>query len=464
MMGKLLKGGVAAIAVFAIVWLAVIIWWQESNTLPSAAEVTLYLVVLPVGLILAFLGTRALVQKARAPKPAAPADMDGAQAAPAPPPEAPRMAVISSAVVNALGEDAGAFLRELRSAPRPGLDKELTDGRGFPIFAVRMPDLDPADLRPRLEDANPPAALLWNNEAVRAVALLTQVVLDLASQAHMHPRATRVGSDSPTLHLRVHLLLPARWDAMLHTGTASWVESAIAGSWPADRMSVTAHPIHGETEVLELLDRLRLAADQNPASEVHLLAACDSYIDRHTVTAWERQRLLMTADNQQGRVPGEGAAGLLIASAAIAGEIVQPPILLSPAASLRRATSADAARAHNELPLNDLAAQLLAAHAVDAATVSAIFSDADHRGSRSTETLQLVATQFTHLDPGVDGLCLGASCGHLGIAAPLATLAVAAEASAQTGEPVLTTLTQSTHLRAALLLAPEAPAASSPNL
>ena len=42
-MTRFLKTGLLLALVFGVVWLAVIIWWQESRTLPTGVDIGLYL-------------------------------------------------------------------------------------------------------------------------------------------------------------------------------------------------------------------------------------------------------------------------------------------------------------------------------------------------------------------------------------------------------------------------------------
>ena len=52
-MSRILKTGLLAALVFGLVWLAVIIWWQESHTLPTGVDIGLYLFALPLALLAA---------------------------------------------------------------------------------------------------------------------------------------------------------------------------------------------------------------------------------------------------------------------------------------------------------------------------------------------------------------------------------------------------------------------------
>ncbi|MCV6800429.1 hypothetical protein OII43_30540, partial [Achromobacter ruhlandii] len=87
-MTRFLKTGLLLALVFGVVWLAVIIWWQESRTLPTGLDIGLYLFALPLALIAAgWAGLRIARarREARAAAAAAPAaDTRAATVTPAP--------------------------------------------------------------------------------------------------------------------------------------------------------------------------------------------------------------------------------------------------------------------------------------------------------------------------------------------------------------------------------------------
>ena len=142
-MARVLKKGLLILALFAAVWLAVIIWWQESRTLPTGVDIGLYLFALPLALLAAlWLGVRA-VRAARAPKPE-PAAEPQAQT-----PAAPHLAelrVVATAARAAAGVDAAAIGQAMAEQKRPELDAELKTPQGFPIFAGRVPGLNDLEL------------------------------------------------------------------------------------------------------------------------------------------------------------------------------------------------------------------------------------------------------------------------------------------------------------------------------
>lgn len=200
----------------------------------------------------------------------------------------------------------------------------------------------------------------------------------------------------------------------------------------------------------------QLAAEPGDAQaepQWRIVLAGDGYLDAEQVASWDASSALLTHANPQGRVPGEAAAGLLLAPAGTQAEL---QLTLSPV--LPRQKPADARGAQAEAPLTDLARDLLQAARVAPDSIAHILSDADHRGSRPLEPLSVATQLFAHLDGGKDCQALGVACGHTGAAASLLTLAVAGETCMQLDQPVLTLTLQDPALRAAALVS--RPAAS----
>ncbi|WP_417224599.1 hypothetical protein [Achromobacter spanius] len=133
-MARLLKKSLLVLALFAVVWLAVIIWWQESRTLPTGVDIGLYLFALPLALLGAlWLGARAL-RAARAPKPHPLASAPATDEAPA---ALAELRIVAVAARAAAGPDAAEIAQALAEQKRPELDPELKTLQGFPVFAAR---------------------------------------------------------------------------------------------------------------------------------------------------------------------------------------------------------------------------------------------------------------------------------------------------------------------------------------
>lgn len=448
---RLLKKGLIVLALFAVVWLAVIIWWQESRTLPTGVDIGLYLFALPLALLAAFwLGAR-LVRAARAPR-AAPATAEAAAPANAPPPAA-ELRLIAVAARAAVGADTAAIATALAEQKRPELDAELKTPQGFPIFAARVPGMDDMELYAAAREQGAPADALAT-ATLRATALLAEVARALTQEAHARVTDLDVPAreaDWPLL--RFEVLLPAHWSDAARQRALAAVRAA-AGVWPDARIRAACHPARDTMAAEQLLRQLAAEpGDAQAEPQWRIVLAGDGYLDAEQVASWDASSALLTHANPQGRVPGEAAAGLLLAPAGTQAEL---QLTLSPV--LPRQKPADARGAQAEAPLTDLARDLLQAARVAPDSIAHILSDADHRGSRPLEPLSVATQLFAHLDGGKDCQALGVACGHTGAAASLLTLAVAGETCMQLDQPVLTLTLQDPALRAAALVS--RPAAS----
>ncbi|OWT69111.1 hypothetical protein [Achromobacter sp. HZ34] len=528
-MSRLLKSGLIIALVFGVVWLAVIIWWQETRALPTAVDIALLLFVLPLTLLcLGWLGLRT-ARAARAPKAqgaAATTTATATAAAPAQRTLTARLALLGASVRTAVGADAASTRQALAEQGRPQLDPQLKDVRGFPVFGARVGTLDTNELRMQAVAADVPYEA-QDDEALRATALLRAVMEDARDRAVDHVLSVRMPAgpsekdeDWPMLH--VDVMLPGAWTAAARDRAVPVAAGALRGiaaagaAWPAARLALVTHEVSDDTTVpahlhtigmrtaeaqAEIQARAQAQAatpatsyrnnaggtsqvprfDTNAArdtgnntgnnagnnagrndlarnngplgpepSPLRIVAAADSYISQGRASAWQGQRRLMTAEQPQGMVPGEAAAALLLAAVPAPGQ-GQYVATLAPYAS--RAASADARGAAADPALPGLAQTLLQEQGLAAGSLAALVSDADHRGSRPIEILQLASALAPHLDPNQDCLAAGNGCGHVGAGAALLALALAADASEALNAPVLAVLTQDPLLRGIAVVA-----------
>lgn len=391
-----------------------------------------------------WLGARGL-RAARAPK-AAPAQAASEAAAEAPArPAALRLVAVAARA--APGANALAIAEALAEQKRPELDTELKSPQGFPILAARVPGMDDLALYTVAREQGAAADALAT-ATLRVTALLADIAQALTQDAHARVTELDVPAreeDWPRLHLDV--LLPADWSEAARQRALAAVRSA-AGVWPDARIGATDHLARDAMAADHLLRQLAAAPlDAKAEPQWRIVLAGDGYVDAEQVARWDGSAMLLTHANPQGRVPGEAAAGLLLATPDAQAEW---QVTLSPV--LPRQKSADARGAQAEGALTDMARDLLQAANVPADSVSHIISDADHRGSRPLEPLSVASQLFAHLDAATDCQAVGMACGHTGAAASLLTLAVACETSLQTDQPVLTLTLQDPALRAAALV------------
>lgn len=455
-MGRLLKKSLLVLALFAVVWLAVIIWWQESRTLPTGVDIGLYLFALPLAVLGAlWLGARA-VRAARAPKPEPLASAPATEEAPA---ALAKLRIVAVAARAAAGPDAAGIAEALAEQQRPELDPELKTLQGFPIFAARVPQLDDVELYAAARERGAPAEALAT-AGLRATALLADIAATLTNDAHRRVTELDVPArDEDWPLLRFDIVLPASWPQAARERARAQVLAA-AGVWPDTRVSATEHGARDAMAVDMLLRELASASSSAAdAPTWRIVLAADGYVDQDLVAQWDADALLLTHANPQGRVPGEAAAGVLLGqvhatATASTADATDVHVALSPVT--HRQKPADARGAQAEPALADLTRDLVQRAAIAPDSVIHVISDADHRGSRPLEALNVASQLFEHLDTAKDCHAVGVACGHTGVAASLLTLAVACEACMQAEpqpQPAVVTLTlQDPALRCASLV------------
>ena len=453
-MGRLLKKSLLVLALFAVVWLAVIIWWQESRTLPTGVDIGLYLFALPLAVLGAlWLGAKAL-RAARAPKPQPLASAPATEEAPA---ALAKLRIVAVAARAAAGPDAAGIAEALAEQQRPELDPELKTLQGFPVFAARVPQLDDVELYAAARERGAPAEALAT-AGLRATALLADIAATLTNDAHRRVTELDVPArDEDWPLLRFDIVLPASWPQAARERARAQVLAA-AGVWPDTRVSAIEHSARDAMAVDLLLRELASASgNANDVPTWRIVLAADGYVDQDLVAQWDADAMLLTHANPQGRVPGEAAAGVLLGqthatSTASAADAADVHVALSPV--MHRQKPADARGAQAEPALADLTRDLMQRAAIAPDSVIHVISDADHRGSRPLEALNVASQLFEHLDTAKDCHAVGVACGHTGVAASLLTLAVASEACMQSeSQPAVVTLTlQDPALRCASLV------------
>jgi len=258
--------------------------------------------------------------------------------------------------------------------------------------------------------------------------------------------------------LTVRLLLPAAWRPAEREQAVQWVRERAAGllDWAQAQQAQGIRWVHeplSEPDALwRELNQLLLQWSRDPRPQACLLLATDSALDPDRVAQWEAAGQLFTADHQHGRVPGEAAAGLLLAHPTWPppheADDEAPRLSLSSPLVARRDKSADAV---GRIGHRELLALLQAAWprlTVPTPEVL-VLADADHRASRASELYEAVVDAQPEIDPDTQVLRAGVSLGDMGEARGLLATALAAAAARQ-GRPakaVLTTLLQHSHER-----------------
>ena len=504
-MTRILKIVLLWLIVGALVWLFTLWHWQQSARDVNLFDIVAYLLVLPTVIVTGWLLALWAIKKIRA---------KAAQAIALPTVKATDATAVSKSddslrqahalvldvsVHSRVGLDAQSTLAEVKEgALRPGLDAELQDFDGLPIFSARVDDLDfdEAEIAPST-DADAPAVA-----ASRALALLRAPVAQLAdtwmglleqlepsNAVGTHQASHDWRDDSKTylsgvghrsvrdelqrtkpIQWSVRVLLPAAWSVADQDLVVCAIRSRLSVAVDmAATLGLTAPqwqvipPATPEVWWSELDEHIK-RWEREDAAEALFILAVDSALDEATVGQWQSRGELFTAQHQTGRVPGEAAVGLLLASPALGkrldlAALDQPAIRLARPVCLRRDKSADAMGRVAATTLTETLTQALAVAGLAPSLDLMVVADADHRASRTSELFEALQTLVPGLDPMVQVARAGEVLGDVGVARSLlsAALGCAAVWASEGQQVALATHVQSSHDRVALALTLDAP-------
>jgi len=445
-----MKRSLLVLGVFGLCWIGAVWYWRSTTRMPDAGDLALAMLVMPLTLITGFVLARKTfaapdAPAARAGTPVAPelqasqgaqtTDANGAVqpqdvAAPWMP-----LAVAGTALRMAHGDSPAELAAAFADGEaRLDLDPELTDSQGFPLLAGRVENVALEPIEAWLSTLKPEPRTP-SGQHLRAMALGGDVAADLAAQA------TALGGEGV---LQLLPLLPPDWPATTQALATRWLEHCVTeAGWPKEQLLVR-QPAAGP------LAALRAASAQaagNGAPALNLLLAFGSDIDPNAIEHLAVNGKLYGPRNPNGRMPAEGAAGILLQSPKEAGEELR---LL-------------ALHAKEEATLRELAEQALAkANGEKPAYVAA---DTDHRAALMSDLMQCVEATVPGLDANTSLACIGAACGHTGAVGALAAIALAHEQAAGSGSLALALSNSDPTQRYALLVGPlPAPASKAPSL
>jgi hypothetical protein len=484
-MNKLFKDLALFVAVTCVVWVAVLWRWETTARDMNTRDIVIYLGLLPLtvfGLALllrwAWRGA-GRQQEARAAAPAAGAAAASGQTSTGAD-DARRQATVqllASHLVCAAGASAAELVQAAHDGkPRPGLDAELRDATGLPVFTARIEALDANALQAQLEThvaatraTRPEWATLAPPEHVqRALAALQEPLIGAVAAlepwaARFEPAPDATRGQPPDRRVRVLLGWPADWSAFeQELGTAianEWLTAQSATPISAACFALTAHACSGEDLMLHA-DRLLQTLAREGRDEPVIVAASHSTIGEAAVAGLESDGLLFSAQTRpKGRMPGEAAAALLFAGALwpIEPGADQPAQHMHRPAVLRRDKSIDApGRVSSEIALQAMT-QAVAASGLAAESVAALACDADQHSPRSGEFYGAGLGLLPHLDSGEDMRLIGTVTGAVGAVSALLVVACAAERAKDADKPCLAVTLGDSFARLAVLVLPGAP-------
>jgi hypothetical protein len=451
-----LAPGLLALLAFGACWTGAIVYWRARTGDPGTGEVMLYLFLLPGTLLGAALVTRKLLADAPPAAASAPEHASQAVQAAAPAPAVVAMAILATAVRS----PHGASLEEIADAltskkAQPTLDATLVDDDSFPLMTARCANADDAAVSADIEawlTANAPTAQ-FSDESARALVLATQVVAELSGKAI----AALAPEDQAAPMLHIAAVLPSDWNAGQQQAAARWLRhTVVQAGWPVERtalMTVSDADLAG-TVPTALLTRLATLVSGAPVAA--MLVACDSNIGNATVQDWTASQSLFTPGNPHGKVPGEGACGLLLTGLELATASETPVFaVLEPIATAGLDTSADQHRGKPPPLLADLAQGALATAQIQSGTLAMIVADTTATHGRMLELMGYVGKAAPQLDTEQDVTAFGRASGACGAVPALTALALACQYACERNGPVLWLANDDAFQRCAAVLYPQ---------
>ncbi|WP_020654351.1 hypothetical protein [Massilia niastensis] len=443
-----LKGLLLAAVVIVLCWGTAVLFWSATDHAPDMGDALLGLLALPAAVLLAlWRGPRLLKRPGSASLPAAssaPVQAKGAA-------RLPPLAMLAASMRIPHGASAGEFAAVLKDeAPHPDLDPTLLDDDGFPLTTARSDEATDEALREEIMEwlsRNEMAGLRFHDEQWRALTLGTAVARELAGDAASS--LLLPGQAAPML--RFMPMLPLEWHVEQRRAMAMWLRfTIIQFGWPADRiaMAETAAEESGPATIVQ-----QLMEETAPA----IVLACASNIGQDTVDRWEAQATLFKPSRQHGRIPGEGAAGLLLAGLELAAASGHPEFaVLHAGAHARRHTAIDDDRRVDATLLGQLTALALEGTDTVLSDIAMIVADTDHRPRHVLELMEAAAKAVQQLDAADDVVRVGAASGACGAVPFIAALALARHFALEQPQALLCVANADPHRRSVVLVRSQA--------
>jgi len=441
--------------VFLACWGISIAYWRSTRSAPGTSEFAAFLFAIPLALTcVAWLGVRLILPRIAAsiqePVPAKPA------AAPPAPPISMPLAVLASA----LRSPHGASAEELATAiaggkARADLDRELIDEDGFPVMTARSDDADDAALQEEIAAwlaHHGMADLQFSDAQWRALILASAVTGDLTLSAI----GAFAGIEGALPMLQLVPLLPLDWHADQRQAAAAWLRHMVERSgWAPDSLAIPAEaPANaGGPAPSAVFSRLAHDTLQKAQPLAALIVACASHIDQETVDKWAAEGKLFTSARPQGLIPGEGAAGLVLADLAQAhARQLTDFVVLDPVEEAQHGVSADDMKRVDPNVLEELTKRAIKRRNIDFTDVVMIVADTGHRSSRVLELMGYASVTMPQLDEAGDIVCVGVACGSSGTVPFITALALARHYVLERFGPVVCVGNEDAQLRQAALV------------
>lgn len=448
-MRRLLGFLAVPVLLLGLTWLVAVIYLQQTGGEVTGQTLLNGFVIAPAVLIACWFGLKGLFSllshKPAATASAEPPAQPEAAPGPAAEPVQPALAILSAEISTAQSYHIDDLLAGLNdNAIRPALSDRFVDENGLPVMVALREDLDTesvsefvsqwllaaADTHPAKEDPD---------RAHRMLALLDAPVaasLDLlASLPAQTAQSSTAGAQAGKRPLLIKIFAERGWEDLVE----AWLRKQFAAL-----DGINPGFVRGDPERPELQhDALRVSGAFSselariPAASMMMLVACDSHGTDAVIERAGYDGKLFSAGNQNGMIPGEAAAAIVIAPADRVPEGLDVIAELQPAAWGRRQKAVDAGGRTDVELMTRLTASLLEKSSLTADAIGAFVSDCDQRSAWNAEAASLISSMLPGLDPVADHLSLGRALGHTGAAASTLALACAAACVRETNQPGL---------------------------
>lgn len=462
MQSGLLRILFGSLLVMAIVWSLILAWWQSNDASPSQGEMALYLLGIPLALIVGYLLLRGFLEHLRKPVEAeqaeagAAADDDDPLARARPAGDAAErsytLCLLASRLRVSVGTSADDVLGAVGEGKRPEPSDTLIDGEGFPAFAAAVADLDTGAVAERLREAYPDLReALQQPPLVRALAMQEEVLADLLGEFD-RLREECTGE----IRLQAVWLLPESWNPAWIPALRQYLKHSLETSQGESDVlcDVLALQARNDADTLRHLDALILRSNRDPLeNEFLLVLGAASAVDEAVVAQWAGDGRLFSAKQQQGMVPGEGSAALLLTARPTVDRLkLEKTVEFTRVSHGVRDKRLDAGGRVGGKLIAALYQAVLDATATAPETINAVVLDADHRAAHMTEAMEGFGESLAHLDPLKDVLPVCLVAGSLTPVGSLLALACAGARCLAETAPVIC-LSNHHELDRALLLA-----------
>lgn len=439
-MMKWFVSGFLLTSVFAVVLLGALYYWDSHQMNPSATHVAAVLLGIPLALFFTYWLSKKLwtVRKEKKQK-AAEAEAEAKEAEKAnadsePAPTINTTSVIAAAIKTMHGDSAEA-LREIAKSGEVDfeLDAQLVNAEGFPVLTGRIDDVDMDAQRDALRDwlsKQDKTDLYLSDEQVRTIDLGSFVINALMEQVLMHPTFEQYQIAKPAEKPRIQLpmlgltpMLPLDWPDETYAAIGAWFTFLVTeAGWPQDRVALKLYKQDTLSRWGEVLTQL-VNAEATTQPPLNLLVSCSSYIGEASIEQWPvASQQLFGGGKNTTHIPGEGAAGLLIAddmNAALFEGLTKSRLY---APQKIEGNGTDKSQSDASIAL---AQGLLKGANIAADNITLLVTDSDQSANRIIETANVARTALPHLEADEQVVQVSYYCGSLGATAFLISTALA---------------------------------------